>query len=190
MLITSPTPFAEAITIAQRKQLLPTDLSSAELRQLEAELKRRSIFSARLSLADPLQQIQDDITQIVSGEKGEDGVLRSIPEAKLRLKRALEWGVDSLLGNTVEATGNLKTAPASERNELVQWCHGSPGLLFLEAALEDMHRGGDSGGDDGRRWRVDNLGRKRTNNNSKKEKKRRKERSMTKTVRSPGAAPK
>ena len=56
------------------------------------------------------------------------------------LKRALEWGVDSLLGNTVEATGNLKTAPASERDELVQWCHGSPGLLFLEAALEDMHR--------------------------------------------------
>ena len=57
------------------------------------------------------------------------------------LKRALEWGVNFLLDNgIVEASGNLKTAPASEKDELVQWCHGSPGLLLLEAALEDMHR--------------------------------------------------
>lgn len=90
MIIGQPTPFDEAIKIAQRKHLLPTDLTSAELHALAGELKRRAVFSSRLALADPLQQLQDDLAQIVSGEKDPAGVLRSIPEAKARLGRALQ----------------------------------------------------------------------------------------------------
>jgi len=68
---------------------------------------------------------------------GDGGLPRS---RRAGLAQALEWGVGHLLDNTINETGNLRTAPGSTKDELVQWCHGSPGLLFLEAALEDMHR--------------------------------------------------
>lgn len=59
-------PFAESVADLQRRQLLPTTLSSAELRQLEGALRRQALFSAQTVLTDYLQEIQDSVTSIVN----------------------------------------------------------------------------------------------------------------------------
>jgi hypothetical protein len=88
---TAPLPFAEAIAIAQRKGILPTNLTSAQLSRLEAELKRRAWFSATLDKAQVLQVLADNVEKIVGrvGIPDENGRLRSIPEAKSQLREAL-----------------------------------------------------------------------------------------------------
>jgi hypothetical protein len=93
-----PMLFEEALSFASEKHLLPTELSSAELSGLSSELKQRSIFSARMALADPLQQLQDDLEKITGGPddedfaaraRGEKPLLVSIPDAKANLLRSL-----------------------------------------------------------------------------------------------------
>ncbi len=86
---TDPVRFEEAAKFAGGKQLLPTTLSSAELSALGTDVKQRAVFSARLSLAEPLQSLKDNMQKIVSGDRDEYGRLRSIPEAKAQLREAM-----------------------------------------------------------------------------------------------------
>jgi len=91
VIITTPTPFQQAIAVAQQKGLLPSTLSSAQLSRLESQLKRRAVFSARMNSASVLSVLQKNLEQIVSGMgiESESGRLRSIPEAKAQLKEAM-----------------------------------------------------------------------------------------------------
>jgi hypothetical protein len=105
MNFTSPTPFAAAIASREVKALLPTDLNSAQLAQLPADLRERAVFSAKVSNADFLQKINDLTTRIVSPEtiRGPDssqvsgfrsqpsgpGQYMDIPTARLALKQQL-----------------------------------------------------------------------------------------------------
>lgn len=84
-----PIPFDEAIAVAQRKGLLPTNLSSLQLSVLEQQLKQRAVFSARMDKAEVLQVLQENLEAIVSGLRDERGVYRSIPEAKAQLREAM-----------------------------------------------------------------------------------------------------
>ena len=92
MIFLEPLPFREAIAANEIKRLLPTSLSSRELSELDAELRRRARFSARVTDADFLQVIDDLVTPIAGGlREGEtiEGAagtrLLSIPEAKAQL---------------------------------------------------------------------------------------------------------
>jgi hypothetical protein len=89
MTFTRPIPFTEAITAARQKQELPTTLSSDELRRLSGALRRRSVFSARLSLAEPLQVLRNELESLLTQEPDELGRMRSIPEVKARLLESL-----------------------------------------------------------------------------------------------------
>jgi hypothetical protein len=95
-----PIPFFEALNFARRKEVLPTDLSSADLRQLSGDLRRRSIFAARVSQADHLQSLGSLVEKLAGGlsepvagrAEGAEPSSRmlSIPEAKAQLAEYLD----------------------------------------------------------------------------------------------------
>jgi hypothetical protein len=66
MTFENPMPWSEAIDFLLRKGLLPTNLTSEELRRVGAAIREQSIFSARTVLVDYLQQIKDTVERIVN----------------------------------------------------------------------------------------------------------------------------
>jgi len=125
MLFDAPIPFAEAIRYAASKQLLPTSLTSAELRTLGRELRRRSIFSARVTDGEFLHLFDDLVEEIVGGPGDEDftarmagerPLLMSIPDAKARLADYLEdVGYEPQPGDE----GTLKDLRSNARRQLI-----------------------------------------------------------------------
>jgi len=101
MIFAEPLPFAEALAFMQRKRVLPTTLGSAQLAELDAELKRRAIFSAKVAMADHLQLL-GELTEKIAGGLTEEGHaagsglgsardrMISIPEAKAQLLESLQ----------------------------------------------------------------------------------------------------
>lgn len=124
MIVGEPMPFEEALQFAQRKQPLPTSLSSADLRTLDAALKRRAIFSARVGIADHLQRLAELVAKIAGGiteqgatagtQFGDDRML-SIPEAKAQLLEFLN-SID--YEPTEEDRGTIKDLRSDSRLQL------------------------------------------------------------------------
>jgi hypothetical protein len=50
------------------KSILPTTLSSAELEQISTEIRERALFSARVTNAEYLQEIDDVLQKFINGE--------------------------------------------------------------------------------------------------------------------------
>lgn len=91
MTFSAPIPFAEAVAYMLEKALFPTTMGSAQLRRLEAQVRRRAVFSARMTRLEVLARIKRDVTSIVSGVRDSElGIHISIPEAKARLREQLE----------------------------------------------------------------------------------------------------
>ena len=68
-LLSTPIPFSEALDRLAQKRVLPTGLGSAEIREeFSADLRRRSLFSARTTKAAILQEYQDKIEALLKGE--------------------------------------------------------------------------------------------------------------------------
>lgn len=127
MVFTSPTPFREALQSIRAKEVLPTDLSSAELAALAPEIRERAFFSARTNNAGYLQQIQDMIARIVAPEvvkdplTGQDrprqpGEYMDLPTARLEMKTAL-----AAMGYQPDPDqrGGLQDLSSDRRTELV-----------------------------------------------------------------------
>lgn len=122
----SPMPFKEAIAYAQERGLLPTSLSSAELRSLEAEVRRRAVFSARTTNAAYLQELKDAITRAVSPQV-ESGKLTDLATIRAELQdKLLSLGYDSEAGGFPEdldippaERGSLKDLASTARLKLV-----------------------------------------------------------------------
>lgn len=69
MTFDEPLPFSEAMDRLESKGLLPTDLSSAEIReQWDSGIIERSIFSARTTKAEILQGYKDQLGDIIGGK--------------------------------------------------------------------------------------------------------------------------
>lgn len=77
------------MAVAKRKGIMPTSLSSRDLSALNSELKRRSVFSAKLNVIDPLQSLRTNLIKMAEGGEDEYNRLRSIPEAKAQLREAM-----------------------------------------------------------------------------------------------------
>lgn len=67
MIFTDPIPFSDALDELRAKRLLPTGMSSAEIRTLDADVRLKSILSARTTLAQPLQGIKTLVDALLSG---------------------------------------------------------------------------------------------------------------------------
>lgn len=97
MLFTEPIPFEEALASRKVKALLPTTLSSKELREIAPELRERAMFSARTSNAFYLQQIDDTLESLLNPKQVlREGADQTITEgfnlatARVELKDALD----------------------------------------------------------------------------------------------------
>jgi len=64
-----PLPNQEALDSLARRQVMPTRLTTAELRALDASLRSRSFFSAQTMLEDLLDGYKDKITTIINPQQ-------------------------------------------------------------------------------------------------------------------------
>lgn len=62
-----PASFAEAVKYARERELMPTALGSAEIRELAAAVRQRSLFMARVTNAEVLQELADQIEALQQG---------------------------------------------------------------------------------------------------------------------------
>lgn len=98
----------DAMRTWRGKAIFETDLGSAELRTFSRELLDRSIFSARVTNADFLQEISDVVDEMLSGKINQaTGRLRLLMKLK-------ELGYDPEIG----FPGDMANVPPAERGSL------------------------------------------------------------------------
>lgn len=102
---TAPT---DALTQLRRRTVFETDLSSAELRGFAGSLRDRSIFSARCTNAEFLEEVKGAVDDILSGKINQaTGRLRLLGKLK-------ELGYDPAVG----FPGDMASVPPAERGSL------------------------------------------------------------------------
>lgn len=107
MIFGEPVSFSEAMGLLAEKGLMPTNLSSAELRRLDADLRARSIFSARTTVAAPLQRAKDLLGELLDGTT-------NIATARMHMQDLY----DSLGYEPEIGFGDDATIPPAERGSL------------------------------------------------------------------------
>jgi len=101
MIFNEPKPFEEAIESRQVKSILPTEASTTQLRKIAPEIRERAVFSARVTNAKFLEDVDQTITQIVSPETvidpttgarrpAQPGEYMDTATARLKLKESLQ----------------------------------------------------------------------------------------------------
>jgi len=77
----APVPFKEALDSQAARTLLPTDLRTTLLREIDPELRRRSVLTAGGTHAGHLQQLNDSVQAILTGTTDrakQRGILRDL----------------------------------------------------------------------------------------------------------------
>lgn len=87
-----PTDFREALEFARARGILPTQLSSQDLRELSAEMRRRSLFSARVTNAQFLQELADQIEELQQGRTNLATAMMDMREVLTELDYTPETG--------------------------------------------------------------------------------------------------
>lgn len=82
MMFVSPVPFREAIAAADAKSLLLTSGRTRDLQKFDGDLKRRSLFSATVQVAQPLQILSSGLMGINAGK---------VDQATVRLAIKQTW---------------------------------------------------------------------------------------------------
>jgi hypothetical protein len=126
-MLTIPDPYglesSDALTLAKERQLLPTSLSSTEIRELDSGLKARSVFSARTTNATYLSALQTRVERYLA--KGYEGDLATLRvELKKELARAgytPEKGFpgDKALGIPPAKPGSIQDLSSDRRINLI-----------------------------------------------------------------------
>lgn len=98
----------DALAEFRQRTVFETDLGSAELRGFSAELRNRSLFSARTTNAEYLNEVQAVVDDILSGKE-------NMVRGRLRLMRKLaQLGYDPMVG----FPDDMATVPPAERGSL------------------------------------------------------------------------
>ena len=82
-LFDGPVPISQAVKTLQAKNLLPTSMTSAEIKQLAQALRNQSLFSAQTLNTDLLQKYKDVLQSILKPEEM-DGVTKGLNPTKAR----------------------------------------------------------------------------------------------------------
>lgn len=88
MILAKPVPFDTAIRFARAKRVMPTGLNSAQLRELDSDLKRRAWFSAATPYTGYLSRM-GELATVMAGGLEEEGRMISPAEAAAQLKEYL-----------------------------------------------------------------------------------------------------
>lgn len=121
MIFSAPIPFEQALQDRRLRALLPTTLSSDELRTIDAGILRRATFSARVDRVEVLQSIDDLVGQLLNPRE-EDRAGKKVVEgpnlatAKLELKRAITV---SGYEPAPEDRGTIKDLTSDARRKLI-----------------------------------------------------------------------
>jgi hypothetical protein len=99
MLIDDPVTFSEALKVLLAKKLMPTDLDSHGIRELDAALRRQSLFSSKTTLDYLLGGYKDTLASILNPKQetriSEDGTTKQVTvgynsaTARAEIKRLL-----------------------------------------------------------------------------------------------------
>ena len=125
----NPMPFSEAVKHLLAKKVMPTDLSSADLRDIDSSIRRQSLFSARTTNEDYLTHLQGVLESILnpSIEQRPDRVSESNPQgnvttgfnpatARSSLRQFL---VDSGYAPNEDERGTIKDLSSDKRIDFV-----------------------------------------------------------------------
>lgn len=113
MLFKSPINFTDAMKLQVVKTVLPMTLDSAQYRALDADIKRRAVFSSKITSAQILDQLAGLTQDLLSGET-------DAATAHLHLKKFLESLDNPLSDSRVELMLNTNTATASGFAQFIQ----------------------------------------------------------------------
>ena len=116
-------PFIEALTHLQKKGLLPTSMTSAQLRQLDAAVRRQSIFSAQTTMRAYLGKISAVVESLINPQQVlREGETQTVTEgynpatARAELRRVLQfYGYEPAEGEE----GTIKDLASDARLNLV-----------------------------------------------------------------------
>ncbi len=125
-----PAPFEDAVESLRGRGLMPTAMSSAEIRDLSDEVREASFFSARTTHAGYLQDLKDVVDDILSGKL-------SRAEGKEILQiRLVEYGYDPARGFAGDETLGI---PPAKRNSIRDLGSSARLDLILDTQLA-LHR--------------------------------------------------
>ena len=119
MLVPTPMPLAEAVQVARTRGILPTSLTSAQLAQVNAGVKRRAVFSATVESVRVLQGLAAGVDAVLRG----DASGREVREQLLDLHAALGTPVGPGKPGTVQDVTSARRADLQVRT-LVDTAHG------------------------------------------------------------------
>lgn len=121
MIFSKPIPFQEALASLRQRELLPTSASSAQLAELPAAIRARSLFSARTANATYLQEVKDQVDELLQGN-----VNKATARAKLQdLLDALGYSPEKHFGTPEDAAippaepGTLRDLSSDRRIKLL-----------------------------------------------------------------------
>lgn len=142
LIFLQPVQFAEARQAREVRSVLPTGLTSAELERISPELLERATFSARVSNAQYLDEIDRVLDDMLSGK---------IDQATARL--ALKQKLDQLgYAPTPEDVGTIKDFSSDARTNLVletsasqaygygQWAQGQDEAILDQWPAQELYR--------------------------------------------------
>ncbi len=139
MNFTDPLPFEDALDELASKDLLPTGLGTADLRELAPEIRQASIFSARMTNAGAVQRFKDLVEQILSPSGRAPGEGSNIATGRARMQDFLrEEGYDSEKGGFA---GEEKV-PFAERGSLRDLSSNPRLELMLRTKVTQMAQTG------------------------------------------------
>lgn len=99
--------WAEGVKKLVSRKLLPTTLGTKELARIPGDLKRVSVFSAKIEIADALQGINDVVKEVIRGIEPKDEQT-FIYEGEVRRKKPLQLSIADakiMLRDKFEALG-------------------------------------------------------------------------------------
>ena len=121
----APTPFDEALRAVLEKGLLPTSLDSKALRELQGELKRRAVFSARVTQAEILDEIKSQVADLASGATKGASYTRAKSQLLAAIKRTGYAPNEDEKGGITDPTSDRRLSLIIETNVRDSQGHGT-----------------------------------------------------------------
>lgn len=159
-MFSQPTSFREALHRLFVRRTMPTSLSTAQIQQLDADIQRGSLFSARTTLTQYLERLRETIQKVLDPRPGtrtrEDGTPitegANMADARLALRRELRS-----LGYQPDPAkrGTIEDLSSDRRIELVvrtnveisqgygQFIQGQDPAVLDAFPAQELYRGGN-----------------------------------------------
>lgn len=119
MIVPAPMPLSEVVAVARARGILPTSMTSAQIAQMDAAIKRRSIMSATVESVRVLQGLGSGVDAVLNG----DASAREVREQLLDLHAALGTPAGPGKPGTVQDVTSVRRADLQVRT-LVDTAHG------------------------------------------------------------------